>query len=99
MTVLYPIAYPVSKILDYLFGTEEESPNIPREELGALMRLQSAEEPEGDGHRHLAGDVQFANERGSNRATPSGSEEGLARHTSSSLSRKEVCAPFLYVTS
>ena len=41
--VLYPIAYPISLILDYIFGEEEESSNMTRKELEALMLLQSPE--------------------------------------------------------
>ena len=38
--IFYPIAYPISILLDNLFGHEEESTNLKRHELEALMRLQ-----------------------------------------------------------
>jgi hypothetical protein len=40
ITVLYPIAYPISRILDYIFGEEEEG-HMSRNELEALVILQS----------------------------------------------------------
>jgi hypothetical protein len=41
MYFLYPIAYPVSLILDYVFGDEPDSPKLSRSELEALMTLQT----------------------------------------------------------
>jgi len=41
MVVLFPIAFPISILLDKLFGHEEDSPDISRNELEALMRLQN----------------------------------------------------------
>lgn len=40
MFILWPVACPLSMLLDYLFGREEASPNVPRDELEALMTLQ-----------------------------------------------------------
>lgn len=37
----YPISWPLSKILDFLFGLEENAGSITREELEALVLLQS----------------------------------------------------------
>lgn len=45
IAVLYPIAYPISKILDIIFGHEEED-DISRNELQALMILQSSGQDE-----------------------------------------------------
>lgn len=39
MMLFWPISYPISKILDYLFGLEDESVNVPRVELEAMIRL------------------------------------------------------------
>jgi metal transporter CNNM len=36
----YPIAYPISALLDYILGSEESSSNITRTELEALVMLQ-----------------------------------------------------------
>eukprot|EP01041_Mallomonas_annulata_P001028 gene1028-2016_t len=41
ISLFYPIAFPISKVLDYLFGAEEESSNIARDELEALILLQN----------------------------------------------------------
>jgi hypothetical protein len=41
ITVLYPVAFPISKILDVIFG-EQESGDMSRDELQALMILQSS---------------------------------------------------------
>jgi metal transporter CNNM len=41
ITLLKPIAYPLSKALDYIFGDEETSSTISREDLEALVLLQS----------------------------------------------------------
>ena len=48
--VLYPIAYPISVILDYIFGTDEEE-DLSRGELQALMILQSADNDSEIGER------------------------------------------------
>ena len=40
ITFLYPIAYPLSAALDYFFGKEEDSCEMTRDELGALVMLQ-----------------------------------------------------------
>lgn len=42
MIFLKPIAYPLSKALDYIFGDEEISSTITREDLEALVLLQSS---------------------------------------------------------
>ncbi len=38
----YPISYPISKILDYCFGADEESSNIAKVELEALILIQNS---------------------------------------------------------
>lgn len=40
-TVLYPIAYPISRLLDWLLGEDEASTDLSRKELEALFVLQS----------------------------------------------------------
>ena len=40
MFLFYPLAFPLSCALDYFFGVDEEE-NLSREELGALVTLQS----------------------------------------------------------
>jgi metal transporter CNNM len=40
---LWPIGYPLSRCLDHIFGVEEESSVITREELGALVFLQNSD--------------------------------------------------------
>lgn len=40
LALFYPIAYPISKALDYFFGVEENGGNITRNELEALVVLQ-----------------------------------------------------------
>ena len=42
ITFFYPLAYPISILLDKIFGHEEESANISRGELEAWMRLQTS---------------------------------------------------------
>jgi metal transporter CNNM len=39
----WPIGYPLSRCLDHVFGVEEESSVITREELGALVFLQNSD--------------------------------------------------------
>lgn len=41
MVVLWPIAYPFAKTLDYLFGDDDESSIMTREDFEALLILQS----------------------------------------------------------
>lgn len=41
--LFYPIAYPLSKVLDYFFGTEEATGDISRSELEALVILQGTQ--------------------------------------------------------
>lgn len=41
MKVLYPIAYPISLVLDNVFGEVDEQPKMSRSELKALMTLQT----------------------------------------------------------
>ena len=44
LTVFFwPIGYPLSRFLDYIFGVEEETSVISREELGALVFLQNSD--------------------------------------------------------
>ena len=44
LTVFFwPIGYPLSRCLDYVFGVEEETSVISREELGALVYLQNSD--------------------------------------------------------
>jgi hypothetical protein len=38
--VLWPISYPISLVLDYLFGHHEMSAQVTRDELQGLMLLQ-----------------------------------------------------------
>lgn len=40
LALFYPVSYPISKILDYWFGEDEDSGNISRNELEALVILQ-----------------------------------------------------------
>lgn len=40
LVLFYPISYPISKVLDYLFGSEENTGSMSREELEALVLLQ-----------------------------------------------------------
>eukprot|EP01041_Mallomonas_annulata_P001031 gene1031-2020_t len=46
MIIFYPIAFPISLFLDKLFGHEEESSNISRNELWALITLQKPNDDE-----------------------------------------------------
>lgn len=39
--LFWPVGYPLSRCLDYAFGSEEETSVISREELGALVYLQN----------------------------------------------------------
>ena len=39
--LFWPVGYPLSRCLDYVFGSEEETSLISREELGALVYLQN----------------------------------------------------------
>jgi hypothetical protein len=41
MKALYPIAYPISLVLDNVFGEVDEQPKMSRSELKALMTLQT----------------------------------------------------------
>lgn len=41
--IFYPISYPIGKLLDHLIGSEEGSSSISREELEAIVMLQSAD--------------------------------------------------------
>lgn len=41
MTCFWPIAYPISIVLDWIFGAEEQSSVLSREEFQALVMLQS----------------------------------------------------------
>ena len=41
LALFYPIAYPLSRVLDYFFGAEEADSTVSRVELEALMTLQS----------------------------------------------------------
>lgn len=43
MFFFWPIGYPLSQCLDHIFGIEEESSVITREELGALVFLQNSD--------------------------------------------------------
>ncbi len=45
LALFYPVAFPISKLLDYWFG-EEDNGNITRAELEALVILQSEEHKE-----------------------------------------------------
>lgn len=40
--ILYPIAYPISKALDRVFGEDEETPSMTRTELEALVLMQQS---------------------------------------------------------
>lgn len=40
--ILYPVAFPISKLLDRWFGEDEESPSMTRTELEALVLMQQA---------------------------------------------------------
>lgn len=44
MIIFWPIAYPISKALDKVFGDEESSSYMSRDELHALMTLQQTKE-------------------------------------------------------
>ena len=39
--LFYPLAYPLSRVLDYFFGADEDDSSVTRNELEALMVLQS----------------------------------------------------------
>ena len=43
LALFYPIAFPMSKVLDYLFGDEVTDGNITRSDLEALVMIQSSE--------------------------------------------------------
>ena len=53
ITFLYPIAYPLSVALDYFFGKEEDSCEMTRDELGALVMLQVKSYDPGDSPQHF----------------------------------------------
>ena len=61
MFIFYPIAFPISKILDCAFGIEEDSPNIARNELGALMKLQSFRGEQDENLHSSAADMERKN--------------------------------------
>ena len=44
MWLFYPIAFPISKILDYLFGEEEDSGVMARDELVAMITLNMSDD-------------------------------------------------------
>jgi metal transporter CNNM len=49
IAVLYPVAYPISKALDRLFGHGEDEHTMTRSELEALVLMQQVRIPKGDG--------------------------------------------------
>lgn len=57
LTLFYPIAYPLSRVLDYLFGADEADSSVSRLELEALMTLQS------DGYKKDNDDEEEASAR------------------------------------
>lgn len=67
--LFYPIAFPISKVLDFWFGEEEDSGSISRKELEALVILQ------GDEHKRLTrqNTLNYGGENGSH-------VEGLSTH-------------------
>jgi hypothetical protein len=46
LLLFYPIAYPISLLLDYLFGQEDDSGSMSRDELEALVLLQGEKRQE-----------------------------------------------------
>lgn len=48
--IFWPVGFPLSRFLDYVFGVEEETAVISREELGALVFLQNTDRSRRKGH-------------------------------------------------
>ena len=77
MFFFYPLAFPLSRALDYFFGVDEEE-NLSREELGALVTLQSTATHRKPKHRGSVDDFsQASTSRRSENDDDSDEEEGL----------------------
>lgn len=95
LLIFYPISYPISKLLDYCFGAEENSGAISREELAALVVLQGKSSGSGrsggSGYDSGISSPVFNNPRRSN-SNKSGSG-GLSIQTTDEASDKMPLLP------
>jgi hypothetical protein len=71
--LFYPISFPISKLLDYWFGEDDDNGNISRRELEALVILQ------GDDHKKLMRSQTLRPSLDDN-DSHSAFEEGLSAH-------------------
>lgn len=76
LALFYPITFPISKVLDYVFGAEEDGGSISREELEALVILQ------GSNHRKLARENSIMSDSDKSAVMEEGDspEDGLSSH-------------------
>eukprot|EP01034_Spumella_vulgaris_P021616 gene21616-27655_t len=60
----YPVAYPISRLLDYILGHDETSGNITRTELEALVILQGKHSTAATNSKHDVKHVRYSEQHG-----------------------------------
>ena len=80
MFVLYPIAYPISKVLDKFLHEEDDESAFDRGEISALVRIQYEERMANKRQRKLAKRDSVANFDKSSKKDRSSSPHPKARH-------------------